>query len=408
MTVSIRSEESSPHAKYVKRRRRERQVSVVALVIVMAAWLYGYTHSGSEIAPLVKNVLVGTERVVEQAGVYVAYGANADAPLGYAAVGQSPGYGGPVLMLVGVNQDDEIAGVQVVEQRETPGFFNWLRLDRFFEQFLGRGSTAPLTLGDGLDAVSGATLSSEGVALAIEQAVHTIHAVTTVEPVPVAFGWPELTLIGLFATGFVTSRSHNVGFKRWARLVMMAVGVLVLGFIFNKPLTLAHFTSFLSGYWPNWRTNLYWYLLLGGVVLATLVRGKNPYCSWFCPFGGVQECLGAISGATAYRPQRFYPRFKLFQRGLAFVAIVLGLALRQPTATSYEPFGTLFALSGGFFPWMFLVIMLFTSMVIRRPFCTYLCPLDPIIDLIGHVRSWMSPQWLPKNKRPHPERPVHS
>ena len=140
-------------------------------------------------------------------------------------------------------------------------------------------------------------------------------------------------------------------------------------------------------------TNLYWYLLLGGVILATLARGKNPYCSWFCPFGGVQECLGAISGAQPYRPQQFYPRFKLLQRGLAFTAIVLGLALRQPTATSYEPFGTLFAVSGGFFPWMFLVIILFSSLIIRRPFCTYLCPIAPVIDFVGYWRSWILKRW---------------
>ena len=96
-----------------------------------------------------------------------------------------------------------------------------------------------------------------------------------------------------------------------------------------------------------------------------------------------------VSGASVHRPQRYYRQFKLFQRALAFVAIVLGLAMRQPTATSYEPFGTLFALSGGFFPWMFLVIILFSSMIIRRPFCNYLCPVDPMIDFIGHVRSWI-------------------
>jgi polyferredoxin len=137
-------------------------------------------------------------------------------------------------------------------------------------------------------------------------------------------------------------------------------------------------------------------LLLGGVVLATLMRGKNPYCSWFCPFGAVQECLASVGGAKPYRPVRFYARLKWLQRGLAFAAITLGLALRQPAATSYEPFGTLFSLSGGFFPWMLLVIILFSSLIIRRPFCSYLCPIDPVIELIGRLRGWLLEQWSTK------------
>lgn len=34
------------------------------------------------------------------------------------------------------------------------------------------------------------------------------------------------------------------------------------------------------------------------------------------------------------------------QRGLALTAIVMGLALRQPSVGSYEPFATLFDLRG--------------------------------------------------------------
>lgn len=398
MTLSASAHVSQPHPNYLRRRRREIQITIAAILIVAAAWVYGYVFGRSDIAPLVPNVLDGAQQVVQQGDLYVAYGANPNTPIGYAAVGQAPGYGGPIRLLVGTNPEGAIVGVQIVEQRETPGFFNWLRNDAYFNQFLGLNQDDPILLGNGIDGVTGATLSAEAVARGIDQALRTIHSTQAAEPPPIAFGLPEITLLALFATGFVTSRSRNARFKHWTRLAMLVVGIVVLGFMFNKPLTLAHFTSLLSGYLPNWRTNLYWYLLLGGVVLATFTRGKNPYCSWFCPFGGVQECLGAISGAQVFRPKRYYERFKLLQRGLAFTAIVLGLALRQPTATSYEPFGTLFALSGGFFPWMFLVIILFSSLIIRRPFCNYLCPIDPVIDLVGHLRSWILAQWLPKKQ----------
>jgi hypothetical protein len=397
MALSAASKVVNPHDLYVKRRRRELRLAAFSLMAIAAAWLYGYLNTGSDIAPLVKNVLTGAERVVEQNGIFIAYGSDDSGPLGYAATGEAIGYGGPVRMLVGVDPDGQITGVQVIQQSETPGFFNWLRTQSFFAQFPGQQSTLLGSPGDRIDAITGATLSSEAVALSIQRAVGTIN-VTQSDAQALVIGWPEVTLIALFAMVLVSSAIRSACWKRWLRIGMMAVGVVVLGFILNKPLTVSHFTAFLSGYWPDWHVNLYWYLLLGGVVLTTLVRGKNPYCSWFCPFGAIQECLAAVSGAKPYRPQRLYARLKWLQRGLAFTAIILGLALRQPAATSYEPFGTLFSLSGGFFPWMLLVILLFSSLIIRRPFCSYLCPVDPVIELLGRMRGWILESW--STKRP--------
>lgn len=61
--------------------------------------------------------------------------------------------------------------------------------------------------------------------------------------------------------------------------------------------------SVLAGYWPDWHTNLYWYLLVGGILFVTTVDAKNPYCSWLCPFGAFQECMAAVSKAKVFRPR---------------------------------------------------------------------------------------------------------
>lgn len=94
----------------------------------------------------------------------------------------------------------------------------------------------------------------------------------------------EITLLGLFAMGYV---GHLNKFKytklvRWGSLL---IGLVTIGFIYNSSLTLSHFNQLLLGFWPNWRTELYWYLLLGGVLFVFTVDNKNAYCDWFCPFG---------------------------------------------------------------------------------------------------------------------------
>ncbi len=76
------------------------------------------------------------------------------------------------------------------------------------------------------------------------------------------------------------------------------------------------------------------------------------------------------------------------QRGLAVTAIALGLALRRPGVAGYEPFATLFDLRGATVAWVLLVVVLLASLAIYRPFCNYLCPLDPVVDFIAAGRRW--------------------
>jgi len=128
-------------------------------------------------------------------------------------------------------------------------------------------------------------------------------------------------------------------------------------------------------------------------VFVTTTQSKNPYCYWFCPFGAVQECLAALTGAKPYRPSRLSTILKWVQRGLAFLAVLLGLALRRPGVAGYEPFATLFDLSGTTVQWILLIVVVLASLIIYRPFCSYLCPLDPVVDFIAEMRRWGQEVW---------------
>jgi hypothetical protein len=378
------------------RHATDRLLAVAAVLVLLAAWFYGWANSTEDVAPLVGSVLPDASQIEQVNGIYAGYRLDVEGNrrlVGYAGVGEASGYGGPVRMLVGVNPEGTIIGVQVVEQRETPGFFRLLPQTGYFDEFLARSVSAPLAVGKDIDAVSGATLSSEGVAEAVRRAASQVATdqlgmAVPPEPFHVGFGFPELTLLGLYAAGFFGHQTRNKTWKKWLRRASLLVGALVLGFLYNKPWTLANVISLLSAYWPDWHTHLYWYLLVGGIVLVTTAQGKNPYCSWFCPFGAVQEGLARLTDAKLYRPRRLHRPLKWIQRGLAFAAIALGLALRQPGAFSYEPFGALFDLQGGSLVFLLLALVLFGSLLVYRPFCSYLCPLDPVVELIGEGRRW--------------------
>ncbi|MGQ9573403.1 MAG: FMN-binding protein [Anaerolineae bacterium] len=378
------------------RRRRlsqQRLLASLTLLLVLIAWLYGYLAGGNDIAALVADVVPGAVRVERRGDLLRAF-APGGVLLGYVGLGRASGYGGPVEVLVGVSPEGQVLSLRVVGHHETPGFFRLLDSQGFYAQFPGRTIDAPLRPGVDLDAVSGATLSSEAVASAVRLALRTVaqdglQQSRPPERHPIRFGWPETILVLLYATGYVGHRLPEARWKRRLRWATLLAGMLVLGFLYTAPLTLAMVISFLSGYWPSWQDHIYWYLLLGGILFVTTTQGKNPYCSWFCPFGAYQECLGTLTGAKLYRPRRLHDALTWLQRGLALVGVLLGLALRRPGAASYEPFATLFDLRGTVSQWGLLLLVTVASLLVYRPFCNYLCPLAPVVDYIGEGRRWL-------------------
>jgi len=380
-----------------------RKVLIGSIILAAAAWLFGYFSSGTNVAPLVPQVIPGAVRVEIQGNLYIGLDKNGDIA-GYAAVGDGQGYGGPVEMLVGINPQGKITGAEIIAQRETPGFFRLVLAHNLIGQFIGLKFNDPLSLGQDVDAVSGATFSAEGVASSIRVAARTIakdglNSPLPAEHKPVKFGMPEIVLIGLYITGYFGHKMRNSQWKRRIRWGTLLTGMLVLGFIYTAPLTIAQIASLLSGYLPDWHNNLYWYLLIGGILFVTTVDAKNPYCSWFCPFGAAQECLAQLTKAKFYRPRELSKFFTWLQRGLAFSAILLGLALRRPGVASYEPFATLFDLRGIGVEWIFLGLVLLASLLVYRPFCNYLCPISPVIDFIAEGRRWVRETWRTWRKK---------
>jgi hypothetical protein len=380
-----------------QRQRRERILLVATVFLVVAAWFYGFFTGGTEAAPLVPELVPGTAEVRTQGQLLVALDEN-DEVLAYAALGSASGYGGPIEMVVAVDPAGNIIGTRIVAQRESPGFFRLVNRSDLVENYSGREITDPLQLGQDLDAISGATVSAEGVAAAVRAATRQIADQALDVSVPeessaIEFGWPEIILLLLFASGYLTHKWRNRVWKRRARWGTLIAGMVFLGFVYTVPLTITMIISLLSGYWPEWQNNLYWYLLIGGILFVTTVDAKNPYCSWFCPFGAFQECIAAVTKAKLYRPREWARTLKWVQRGLALAAIVLGLALRRPGVAGYEPFGTLFDLRGTTIQWIFLVLVVLASMVTYRPFCNYLCPLDPVVDFIAASRRWLKEGW---------------
>jgi NosR/NirI family nitrous oxide reductase transcriptional regulator len=387
--------------------KTERLLAIIAIFTIILAWIIGYWRAGGDVRPYLHEAFpqAGYFQPVGN-GYYQAWESQSrETLLGYVTVGSANGYGGPMQVAVAVDLEGQVLGLSVVRQKETPAWMQRVLKSDLFDSLIGKSYADAFELGDDVDGVSGATYTSRAIVEVVQEGSREIVGSQLGLPVPVQdkpriiLGIPEITLILLFAAGYIGHQQH-FKYKKQIRWVSMLVGLIVLGFVYNNPLTIAFINKLLMGYFPDWHTSLYWYLLLGGILFVYTVDNKNPYCEWFCPFGAAQECMGAIGGAKVRTLAEYRTTLVWIQRGLAWLAIVVALLFRNPGISSYEVFGTLFSLIGSGFQFILLGIILVAALFLKRPWCSYLCPLRPVTDLIRLVRKWVIETWQKRNLKP--------
>lgn len=91
---------------------------------------------------------------------------------GVAIEGFGQGFGGDIGVMVGFNvNDNTLVNIDITTHKETPGLGSRVSEDSFKKQFVGKPYAVALkSQGGEIDAISGATVSSNGTVLAINDA----------------------------------------------------------------------------------------------------------------------------------------------------------------------------------------------------------------------------------------------
>lgn len=383
------------------KKRMETWLALVAIGLIIIAWIIGGQMENLNLLSSIKTQIPEIDKLEEiNKASYKIYNKE-DELFGYATLESSMGYGGPLLMCIAVNLQGDIINLAVINSKETPSYLEKVLDARFLENIIGKSYDDEYSIEDGVDAISSATYTSRAIVEASKKGNRFVASNELGFEVPkeispsIRFGAKEIVLILLFIVGFFAHK-NTFKHKKIVRWGTMLIGLFVIGFYYNQPFTLSMFNQLLLGYFPPLHSCLYWYLLLGGVFLVFTIENKNPYCSWFCPFGAAQECMGAIGGAKHRPIGKFKNVFKWTLRILVLLAIITALLLRNPGITSYEVFGTLFKLTGSNFQFAILGIVLVSSLFIKRPWCNYLCPIGPVTDHFAYLRKLTIDKWKRK------------
>ena len=93
-----------------------------------------------------------------------------DGVLGYTVTVKPQGYGGEIEMLVGIEPGGSVVGIEIISMSETPGVGSRVKSDPdFLPQF--KGMTGTLSVGENVDAISGASISSKAVVSGVNEAL---------------------------------------------------------------------------------------------------------------------------------------------------------------------------------------------------------------------------------------------
>lgn len=324
--------------------------------------------------------------------------------LGFVTSEAAAGYAGPITVMVFVDQAGALKSLLVVEQTETPAFFTRVIAAGFPDQFRGKKANAPFSLGNDIDAVTRATFTSRGIAEAARKAAHRIAAQEFKLELPPAprlqLAYEHFVILGLLVLVPVL---HRLRLAKTRYLTLLA-GFLVIGLWQKSPVSLSNISTLLGGNLPSPAEIPFWLILLVGVLFYAVVLGRNLYCYWLCPMGAVAEgCAraGEFGKLTMAPDSRFLKKYRQLRLALAWLALVVGFALLNPSVSSYEIFAPLFALQGNKAQWLMLPFFLFLGVFVSRFWCRYFCPVGGILDYLVKLRT-EAVKWLKAKKASRP------
>ena len=161
-------------------------IVVLSLICVIVTGALAATNEVT--APIITEATIAAENaaraeVLPEAdsfspvdGVSAVY--TADNGAGAVITASAKGYGGDVVIMVGINADGNIEAITVTQQEETKGIgSNVVDNPEYLAQYNGLSAAEPLVLNEDVDARTSATVSSTAVINAVNAAIEAYNQI---------------------------------------------------------------------------------------------------------------------------------------------------------------------------------------------------------------------------------------
>ena len=393
-------------------RNGRRLLFIGVVAALLGAAIFGQLtqkHSGYETFLSKAVTQANSFTVLQISGSSALYQANdtSGKQVGFITAAEGPGYGGPMSVLVGWTNNGIITSVTVPQHHEDMPWWKALVRNKFFSQYIGRSFSEPLLLKTDIDATTGSTVSSNGVAVGVRTG-RLLLADYLDQPYAgpqeaIQIGRPEIALLlGILAVILARTlprlRRHS-----WPRAVTLAYSFVVLGVWLSIPLSLTNIASWLVGYSPHFQTFFVIYILVFGIIGLAVLFGKNYYCFWLCPYVAVQEMLHFTLGGKVRPNPGWFKLLRNTRYVLLFVAVFLVLALKNPSVSVFEPWNVLFSLKGTVDQWVLMVFALVSATFVYNFWCHFLCPVGAVLEIVLKLRKGVLGLWFKRKMAANPQ-----
>ena len=365
-------------------------VNWLAYISLTIAFIIGYINFGDN----ERNKVNGLEFIVENEFLLNEFDSETysvqknDSLVGYLAIGDAQGYGGPLSIVVLADTTGTITICELINSYESASFLAKLFNKKYYDQYPGKQVNNRFVIKEDLDAVSGATVSSIAIAEAVRDASFKIAENNLQIETPhieqvFRFTYKELIALLLFIMGtvFVFLRKKKLNY------ISLFLGLVFIGFMFNASLSITHFGRIILGYFPDIYSHFIWWLFMAGTITIIIGWGRNVYCSTLCPFHATQILLNKISGINLKLPPKLAKTLVKTPNVLLWLSLMLIFLSSNPTIASYEPFAMLFSLEGVGIQWYILPASLIGALFFSNFFCRFFCPVGGALRWIQKMRK---------------------
>ncbi|MHA1297645.1 MAG: FMN-binding protein [Promethearchaeota archaeon] len=366
-------------------------VAWLAILSLLAAYIIGQAKKGTQIITQLHNSLpqsVEFYKISNKPLLFESRRKGTEEFYRYISVEKAQGWGGPLLLAAVIDSKGIIERIIVLDHKETPPFFYKIQKHKFFRQFTGKKVSAPLLLGQDIDAVTQATISSKAITEAVRKGTHALGRKILKFPIKEhqkvwKFGIKEVILLLLYILALIDIKLIS----KILRYFIISAAFIFLGFYLNAAISIGNISALFFGYIPPLKENIFWWLLIFGALSIPLILRRNLYCYYLCPFGALQEFTNKISGINLRLNKKNFRLIKHTAYVLTWLALIIIFLTSNPALGAYEPFATFFRAEGMSIQWYILPAVVFGSFFILRLFCRFFCPVGVILKILIKFRS---------------------
>jgi NosR/NirI family transcriptional regulator, nitrous oxide reductase regulator len=315
------------------------------------------------------------------------------------------GYAGPIKTLVVLTPEGRIAGIKVLDHKETKNYIHYMETPQYLAQFIGKSINDPFEVDRDIDGITRATVSLEALAKTVKESsgniasnVLGLEVRTESKRTPSGYGW--LIYSVLFCLAFVfyymTRRSKKM---LRTRDISLIAGILIIGLYLSSPFSILHVFNILL-LRPS--ASLLWYAIIITTILSIMLAGRF-YCGWLCPFGALSEFIGRLPFRKWRIPSEMDDKWRNLKYLLLGLIVSIVFISRRAEFGNYETYVTLFSFHGNYLTWILVVTSLMANIRIERFWCRYLCPVAAFTGLFSRKdRGYVSRNDCPVANKSNP------